>query len=277
MIRYSPLNELPEFCVGRFDHPADDHHHDPKLEATSEYSVSQVERGHFSLEIGGRLWELGPGDLFLNYDGMEYRCRHRELAPKDVCVSINFLPSAYSDGAIAVFENAARKRPVLPASNRVAYLFLQLTTSSGERMRVEEAAHGVMAAISQAIPDGKPYRQQQLKWYTERVDAVRQQIDSDFAAEQKLSGLARSVGMSPFHFARIFCELVGMPPHAYLRRARLQAAAYRLREGDSVTEACFASGFQNLSHFSRQFYREFGIKASSYARQGRQPAGVKAL
>jgi AraC-like DNA-binding protein len=166
------------------------------------------------------------------------------------------------------FERAARRQPVLPPSNRLAYLFLQVARNSNEQMAAEEAAHCVIAEIAcQPVLACRVYREHQLAWYAERVDAVRNQIDQHYAEEHKLAWLAHAVGMSPFHFARIFRELVGIPPHSYLRRIRLQQAARSLREGTSVTEACFISGFQNLSHFSRQFYRHFGIKASTYARR----------
>jgi AraC-like DNA-binding protein len=72
--------------------------------------------------------------------------------------------------------------------------------------------------------------------------------------------------MSAFHFARVFRELSGTPPHQFLLSIRLREAARRLREGASVTEACYGSGFQNLSHFSRQFTRRFGVKPSLYAK-----------
>ena len=47
--------------------------------------------------------------------------------------------------------------------------------------------------------------------------------------------------------------------------AFVRHAAHSLREGASVTETCFNSGFQNLSHFSRQFHHHFGVKPSTYA------------
>jgi AraC family transcriptional regulator len=268
MIRYSHLLDTAEFRIGRFDHPREHSHRDPALEDAAEYSVNRVERGSFAVEIGRQHWELGPGDLFLNYPGMVYGCRHRELVPCDVCVSIAYAPSPDPSEETAAFERVARTQPVLPPSNRMAYLFVRAERSSNEQMAAEEAAHSVMAEIiCQSLPVRRPYRAHQLGWYAERVDAVRQQLDQHYAAEQRLAWLARSVGMSSFHFARVFRELVGIPPHSYLRRTRLQQAARRLREGASVTEACFASGFQNLSHFSRQFYRHFGVRASAYARQ----------
>ena len=274
MIRYTPLLDLTEFCFGCFDHPGEEHHHDPKLEVTSEYSVSRVEKGKFSLEIEGGLWELGPGHYFLNCAGMEYRCRHFELVPTDVCVSINYVASANSPEQTDRFERAARKKPVHSPSNRLAYLFLQLAKSREEPMRAEEAVHEVIAEILRYSDHARePYRDRQLSWYAERVDAARQQMDRCYAQEQRLALLARSVGMSEFHFARIFRELVGVPPHAYLRRRRLSEAARRLRDRVSVTDACFGSGFQNLSHFTRQFCREFGINPSVYARQDKHRAG----
>jgi AraC family transcriptional regulator len=268
MIRFSPLLDTPEFRIGRFFHPRGHRHRDPALEVTPEYSVNRVEHGSFAVEMGRQRWELGPGDLFLNYPGMVYCCRHRELVPSDACLTIAYLQPANPCEEIAAFERVARTRPVLPPSNRLAYLFLQLAQVSTEQMAAEEAAHCVIAEIAcPSVQVRRPYREHQLSWYAERVDAVRRQLDRHYATEQKLAWLARSVGMSSFHFARIFRELVGIPPHLYLCRIRLQQAARSLCDGASVTEACFTNGFQNLSHFSRQFYRHFGVKASAYARQ----------
>lgn len=263
MIRYSPLLDNAEFRIGRFDHPLEHSHHDPAIEVSDGYSVSRVEHGSFRVEIGRRSWDLGPGDLFLNHPGMEYRCRHKDPVPRDQCLSIAWVSGANPSEETVGFERVARTQPVFPANNRLSYLFLRL--ASNEQMATEEAASEVIEDICCRSDSTRPmYRHRQLTWYAERVDAVRSQIDQHYASMNTLGGLARSVGMSPFHFARIFRELVGVPPHSYLRRTRLKQAARNLREGASVTEACFSSGFQNLSHFSRQFHRHFGVKPSEY-------------
>jgi AraC-like DNA-binding protein len=76
------------------------------------------------------------------------------------------------------------------------------------------------------------------------------------------------VGLSPFHFSRVFRELAGVPPHRYLQRVRLARAAVLLREGMTVTDAALASGFPSLSHFIRQFRRAYGASPSRYGRSG---------
>ena len=108
------------------------------------------------------------------------------------------------------------------------------------------------------------FSERKFDWYAERVHFAREQLDREFASEFTVSELARSVGMSMFHFTRVFTELTGMPPHRYLLATRLKAARAMLRDGRSVTETCFACGFSNLSHFSRSFARR--LRAYAFAR-----------
>src|SRR4029077_9454760 len=74
----------------------------------------------------------------------------------------------------------------------------------------------LQSACNDTTANGRLYRSSQLEWYARRIDDARLAMDDDYAAEHSLDRLARSAGMSPFHFARIFRELVGMPPHRYL-------------------------------------------------------------
>lgn len=126
---------------------------------------------------------------------------------------------------------------------------------AGELFREIPETHSVSA---------RRYKTRTLEWYAQRVHAVREVLDRQYACDLRLGDLARSVEMSTFHFARIFAELIGTPPHRYLLEARLRAAAGMLRERRSVTETCFACGFNNLSHFSRVFSGRFGRSPSAY-------------
>jgi AraC family transcriptional regulator len=78
--------------------------------------------------------------------------------------------------------------------------------------------------------------------------------------------MASEVGMSVYHFARVFAELEGQPPHKYLLGVRLRQAATRLRAGASVTDTCFAVGFSSLSHFVSTFRRHLGVRPSEASR-----------
>src|SRR5438093_231155 len=74
----------------------------------------------------------------------------------------------------------------------------------------------------------RSFPQAQLAWYAERIEAAREQLTKRFADQHLLLTLARSVGMSPFQFARIFRELTGFAPHQYLLKVRYREALHML-------------------------------------------------
>ena len=131
----------------------------------------------------------------------------------------------------------------------------------------ETLAGELFTAVTYADDSGcyRLHRSHQLAWYIERVEAARSLMESQYSASHTLSSLARYTGMSPFHFARTFRELTGTPPHRYLLKTRLARAAEFLREGASVTQTCFATGFNNLSHFTRLFQHTYGYPPSQFA------------
>lgn len=57
------------------------------------------------------------------------------------------------------------------------------------------------------------------------------------------------------YLSRIFKQYVGMTVYDYITTIRIAKAQIMLREGKSVTEACFSSGFNDCSNFINKFKR----------------------
>lgn len=80
-----------------------------------------------------------------------------------------------------------------------------------------------------------------------------------------LSDLAYLSGRSLASFKRDFYAIYNMPPARWLREKRLHKAKEMLAKSSmSVTSACFATGFENVAHFSRIFKEYFGTPPSLY-------------
>lgn len=75
------------------------------------------------------------------------------------------------------------------------------------------------------------FRPERLAWYAARVDRAKALIEARYAEPLSLSDIARDSAMSVFHFARIFSELEGQPPHRFLTDVRLAHADASLRDG----------------------------------------------
>ncbi|WP_320426976.1 AraC family transcriptional regulator [Roseateles agri] len=94
---------------------------------------------------------------------------------------------------------------------------------------------------------------------------VKRAMESRMAEACDLRLLARLVGLSEGHFARAFKQSVGVPPHRYLLKLRVEAAADLIRSSDrSLTDVSLEVGFSDQSHFTRTFSREMGETPSAY-------------
>ena len=119
--------------------------------------------------------------------------------------------------------------------------------SGAERMRCPERALGRRRAVDAAL------------W----IDAhAHETIDLEDAATE--------AGLSPFHFLRVFANVLGVTPHQYLVRCRLRRAA-SLLAGDerSITDVALDVGFGDLSNFVRTFRRAAGVSPGRFRRAAR--------
>ncbi len=92
--------------------------------------------------------------------------------------------------------------------------------------------------------------------------AVRENLaDPDF----NVDALARELGVNRVTLNRKLTALTGRSPSELIRTSRLNHAAALLKNKyGNVTEVAYASGFNNLSHFTRNFRSQFGVTPSKY-------------
>ncbi|PYV56027.1 MAG: hypothetical protein DMG98_13840 [Acidobacteria bacterium] len=251
-----------EVSLTWFDHPAGANLPDSEEQAADRFQVNIVERGAFRLGHEGREWLLGSGCVFLSRPNDVYRYAHLPNIEADTCLSVNLSQTLSSE-----FGEQLRCLPLVPPiTNRLRFLQLQLGSFVRDdiELRLETLACELVDAVAEA-PTNKLrlYRPNQLKWYADRIHAARQRMDANPADQHSLWHLSSQVAMSPFLFARVFRELIGLPPHKYLVQLRLARARTLLESGMSVTNTCYAAGFNNLSHFIRKFRKHYGFVPSA--------------
>jgi AraC family transcriptional regulator len=102
---------------------------------------------------------------------------------------------------------------------------------------------------------------------------IRRVLDfiSDRLLEQiTLAELAEVAGLSTFHFARIFRNSVGISPHRYLSRLRLENAMIEIATGKlPLAQIALNAGFSSQASFTRAFGRATGITPGEYRRNRR--------
>ena len=77
----------------------------------------------------------------------------------------------------------------------------------------------------------------------ERIAEVIRYLDTHHAEQPDLAQMATRVGLSPFHFHRLFSDWAGITPKDFIQCLTLRHVKDLLRRGESVLEAALEAGF----------------------------------
>ena len=92
-------------------------------------------------------------------------------------------------------------------------------------------------------------------------------IDYHYADRIDVCEIADEAYFSRFHFIRQFKSIYRKTPHQYLISVRIEKAKELLKERKSVSDVCYAVGFESLGSFSGLFKRLEGITPSTYLKE----------
>ncbi|GAB1545516.1 AraC family transcriptional regulator [Scytonema sp. NUACC21] len=107
--------------------------------------------------------------------------------------------------------------------------------------------------------DGVPHR---------RLQQVLEYIEANLTEKIQLEDLAKVSGISVFYFSHQFKQSMGIQPHQYLLRRRVERAKQLLKCSDySITRVAAECGFANPSHLSRYFYKLVGVTPGEFRNQ----------
>ncbi|WP_446225488.1 helix-turn-helix domain-containing protein [Nocardia sp. IBHARD005] len=94
---------------------------------------------------------------------------------------------------------------------------------------------------------------------------ARDLVDRNYADPLDLDELARTAGVSKYHFLRAFAAVYGRTPAVYLAERRIERAQDLLRSTNlTVTEVCMLVGYSSLGSFSAKFRQLVGVTPSEY-------------
>lgn len=100
---------------------------------------------------------------------------------------------------------------------------------------------------------------------SKRIDATLEWLESHLEEKLNLDELAAYVGCSPHYLSRIFSTTMHCTISQRLRAMRIDRASQLLQLGSyNVTRAALEVGYNSLSHFTKAFITEKGMKPSQY-------------
>ncbi|WP_017220403.1 AraC family transcriptional regulator [Moritella dasanensis] len=155
-------------------------------------------------------------------------------------------------------------------SNAFLHLHQLLTTEqvSSAKLQIETT---MMAFITELFihNGGIPVQQYSStkKLSTQQLNYIRALFHDEPSQSFQLDELAQNLDLSKFQFLRQFKQSMGMTPHAYLKRVRLEYAKKALMKGGNLSDVAHQVGFFDQSHFNKAFKNAYLITPSHFQRR----------
>lgn len=98
------------------------------------------------------------------------------------------------------------------------------------------------------------------------IEELRTNIQLRPAEDYNVEGLAEDLGVSKSKLVRLFRSMYGTSIHSYVQEQRLEYAASLFNSGyKNVTEVASLAGYNNLSHFAKEFTKRYGTTPKKYS------------
>ncbi|MGQ0686750.1 AraC family transcriptional regulator [Bradyrhizobium sp.] len=240
----------------------------PYPEEFPTHSISYVRKGSFGCHCRGRFHELVAGSILVGFPGDEYVCTHDHVVG-DECLSFFLAPDLVDAiGDAATWQVGSV--PPLPELMVLAEL-AQTAADGSSDVGLDEVGHLLAARFVEAVSGRKARKPTSNLRDRRRAVESALWIDANSHKPIALDDVADQAGISPFHFLRLFSQVLGVTPHQYLLRSRLRHAARRLADDDSpITDIAYDVGFGDLSNFVRTFHRAAGASPMRFRQASRQ-------
>ena len=105
---------------------------------------------------------------------------------------------------------------------------------------------------------------------SEGVQRALQHIEQHLGQPLSLAELAEVASLSVWRFATVFRQQMGLSPHRYICRLRVELAQTLIRAGMPPATVASEAGFYDQSHLSRHFKNLCGMTPGQYLSSARQ-------
>jgi AraC-like DNA-binding protein len=241
-------------------------------ECSQDNDMVFVRSGQGNMAVAGEDVPMRGGDILLIPPGRPIRLTSGREGPLSfVYVHFDSRPLRYAKPAA---RDTGHPSPDMgldlpvrtpgPAPARIAECFEQIAACRYLKNRTVFTlrARALILEVllylhERALP--APAEGEVTRWDCDHIHRAVDRMRRSMGEQLKLKDIARTAGLSPTYFAKLFRRVVGEPPMAYLMRLRVETARDLLRDTTlPVKQIASRTGFRSIHYFSRAFRRGMG-------------------
>ncbi|KKN45959.1 hypothetical protein LCGC14_0677790 [marine sediment metagenome] len=267
-LKKSPIPQMNAFVAKHLHQPI----FDPDWHFHPEYQLFLVLKGNGTRFVGDNVSAFKPGDITFTGPNLPHLWRSdieaSDVAHSDNCEGIVvYLNENLMGKSLLQTEEAIRIKQLFEKSLRGLEVVGEMKETLGKmivKLLRSNGFDGVLALLGILDTLSKTSNVETLasagytntlkKGDTERMNTIYAYVMKNFKRKMAVSELAELTNMTPTSFSRYFKIHGNKTFSEFVSEIRVGHACKLLIEKKiNVSEACYASGFQTLSNFNKQF------------------------
>lgn len=219
-------------------------------------------RGTNQSAPAGSLITVNPGEI---HDGMS-------ADDSIFCYRILYLPYSLLQDIgremLGIRDSLFFTEPILedPAlATELARLFWLMDEDDTEVLQLQELLYNLLEKLL-SRHGTEQQRLGRQPMISDKIAKAISFIHDSIHDEISLDDIAKTAGLSRYHFLRSFNQEMSISPYAYLLQCRLEFARQVIGTGRAIGDAAYEAGFSDQSHLSRRFKAAYGITPKQYQR-----------
>lgn len=220
--------------------------------------------------LGGEAFKLAPHSIpLISYIPQGVRGEVTYFREPNTASLLMFPPgrlaSMMPDG-----DHSATKSFAMVDNEKLVELFQMIETEilapdHDRPGQIDTLIHMLAHYLADRSVERRPRQRPHLDISPAKLKRVLNYMDDHLAEPIDVSTMAEVVGLSRFHFVRVFKSATGRSPYQHLLHRRVARAQSMIAGGAfSLTAISKTTGFTSPTHFSTCFKRETGMTPSCY-------------
>ncbi len=207
-----------------------------------------VESGFGKFEIDGKVYSVGPGEMFVIPPLVETYYEADSENPWEY-TWVGFV----CDGEPCVkFDHVIRCPQALEVFKDIRYC--------------KDRSNGQKAFLLSRIWELFFLLLEPQEKETDYVEEAIDYIHAEYMNQISVSHLAKHLNLDRSYFTSLFKEKKGISPGKYIFQYRMSIAASLITNNRSITTAANSVGYTDIYNFSRMFKRHFGLSPRAYVK-----------
>jgi AraC-like DNA-binding protein len=226
---------------------------------------------HISRYEGSDLVFIGPNIPHLNFDyGVHGPCDQVVIQMKENFLGENFLSNPEIAAISQLFKRACYGLSFYGDTKTLvsaALKNLQRLNSFDQLLSLLQILQLLANSNEVIVLNNAPAANKAFEKQQKRMDAIYKYVEDNYNVQPDVNQLAGHVGLSTAAFCRFFKKQTKQTFTDFVNQYRIGEAKNLLLQNKSITEACYAAGFEQLSYFNKIFRKLTGENPSAFKKR----------